>query len=230
MSTVIVTGASRGLGQALARALAGQGWRVVTDARDASALEEALTDTPGVIRVPGDITDADHRAALVDAAVAAGGLDALVCNAGTLGPTPLPAVTTLDLTALTETLAVNTVAQVGLVQTALPALARGGVVIAVTSDAAHEPYPGWAAYGASKAALEQITTVLSAERPDLRVYRVDPGDMRTTMQAAAFPGEDLSDRLPPEASVPGIVRLLSGDLPSGRYEAQAVAVHEEVTG
>lgn len=223
MSTAIVTGASRGLGHALARALATQGWTVVADARDGAALAQALADIPTVIRVPGDVTDARHRAALVHAAVNTGGLDALVCNAGTLGPTPLPSVATLDLAALTETLATNTVAQAGLMAAALPALPAGGVVMAITSDAAREAYPGWAAYGASKAALEQIATVLSAERADLRVYRVDPGDMDTAMQAAAFPGEDVSDRPAPDASVPGIIRLLTGDLPSGRYEARRVA-------
>lgn len=229
MATAIVTGASRGLGRALVQALSADGWTVVADARDGAALEQALADTPAVIRMPGDITDPSHRAALVRAAEAAGGLDAVVCNAGTLGPTPLPPVADLDLAALTETLATNTVAQVGLIQSALPALPAGGAVLAVTSDAAREAYPGWAAYGASKAAFEQIAHVLSAERPDLRVYRVDPGDMNTAMQAAAFPGEDVSDRPPPETSVPGVVALLSADLPSGRYEAHEVPAGEAVT-
>lgn len=228
MATAIVTGASRGLGRALVRALSAEGWTVVADARDGAALAQALPDTPAVIRVAGDITDPAHRAALVRAALAAGGLDAVVCNAGTLGPTPLPSVADLDLSALTETLATNTVAQVGLLQAVLPVLASGGAVVAVTSDAAQQAYPGWAAYGASKAALEQITNVLSAERPDLRVYRVDPGDMRTAMQAAAFPGEDISDRPPPETSVPGIVALLSANLASGRYEARQVPAGETV--
>lgn len=228
MATAIVTGASRGLGRALVRALSADGWTVVADARDRTALEQALLGTPAVIRVPGDITDPAHRTALVHAALDAGGLDAVVCNAGTLGPTPLPRVADLDLAALTETLATNTVAQVGLLQAVLPVLPSGGAVVAVTSDAAREAYPGWAAYGASKAAFEQIAHVLSAERPDLRVYRVDPGDMRTAMQAAASPGEDLSDRPPPEASVPGIMRLLSANLPSGRYEAREVSAGEAV--
>lgn len=230
MSTAIVTGASRGLGAALARALAAQGWTVVADARDADALEGALADAPGAVRLPGDVTDAGHRAALVRAAVATGGLDVLVCNAGTLGPAPPPDLTELDPQGLTETLGTNTVAPAALIQAALPVLPPGGVVIVVTSDAAREPYPGWAAYGASKAALEQIANVLSGERPDLRVYRVDPGDMRTAMYAAAFPGEDLADLPPPEASVPGLVRLLAGDLPSGRYDARALAVGEGVRG
>jgi NAD(P)-dependent dehydrogenase (short-subunit alcohol dehydrogenase family) len=227
MPTAIVTGASRGLGRALARALAARGWTVVADARDAEALESALAGAPGAVRVPGDVTDAAHRVALVRAALETGGLDALVCNAGTLGPAPLPHIAGLDLAALAATLEVNTVAQVGLIQEALPALRPGGVVVAVTSDAAREPYPGWGAYGASKAALEQLANVLSAERPDLRVYRVDPGDMRTAMHAAAFPGEDISDRPAPDASVPGLVRLLDGDLPSGRYEARALEDAEE---
>ncbi|HWB70810.1 MAG TPA: SDR family NAD(P)-dependent oxidoreductase [Egibacteraceae bacterium] len=230
MATAIVTGASRGLGRALARALAANDWTVVADARDADALDRALADAPGTVRVPGDVTEPDHRAALVRAAVDAGGLDALVCNAGTLGPAPPPQLADLDLTAFAETLATNTVAQAGLIQAALPALRPGGVVVAVTSDAALEPYPGWSAYGASKAALEQIANVLSAERPDLRVYRVDPGDMRTAMHAAAFPHQGLSHLPEPEVSVPGLVRLLDGHLPSGRYEARAVAVADGVIG
>lgn len=222
MPTVIVTGASRGLGRALARHLADRGWTVVADARHAAALERGLGDAPGAVRVPGDITDPRHRAELVRAAVNTGGLDALVCNAGTLGPAPLPSLADLDLDQLAETLATNTVAQAGLMQQALSAIRPGGVVIAITSDAAREPYPGWAAYGASKAALEQLANVLAAERPDLAVYRVDPGDMRTTMHAAAFPDEDPFDVPTPDASVPGLVRLLDGQLPSGRYEAQSV--------
>ena len=228
MPTAIVTGASRGLGCALARTLAAHGWTVVADARDRAALARALDGAPGVRQVPGDLTDPEHRVELVRVVAAAGGLDALVCNAGTLGPAPLPSVADLDLAAFTDTLATNTVAQAGLIQAALPVLRPGGVVVAVTSDAAREPYPGWAAYGASKAALEQLAHILGAERPDLRVYRVDPGDMRTAMHAAAFPDEDISDRPPPEASVPGLVRLLGGALPSGRYEARAVAAPEEV--
>lgn len=230
MPTAIVTGASRGLGRALAHALAGRGWTVVADARDADMLGRALADAPGTIAVPGDVTDPDHRASLVRTAVRAGGLDALVTNAGTLGPAPPPVLAELDIAALTDTLATNTVAQAALVQGALPALRPGGVVAVITSDAAREPYPGWAAYGASKAALEQIANVLSGERPDLRVYRVDPGDMRTAMYAAAFPGEDLTALPGPEASVPGLLRLLEGDLPSGRYEARALSVGEEVHG
>lgn len=222
MPTAIITGASRGLGRALARHLADDGWRVVADARDAEALEASLGDHPRIVRVPGDVRDPGHRRALTGAAAAAGSVDALVCNAGTLGPAPLPTVAELDLGALADTLATNTVAQAGLLQEVLPVLRPGGVVVAITSDAALEPYPGWAAYGASKAALEQLVNVLSGERPDLAIYRVDPGDMRTTMHAAAFPEAFPADVPTPDVSVPGLARLLDGQLPSGRYEARAV--------
>jgi NAD(P)-dependent dehydrogenase (short-subunit alcohol dehydrogenase family) len=225
MPVAIVTGGSRGLGRALVHRLAGHGWAVITDARDARALSEAVEGLPPerVRAVTGDVGHPSHREALVAAASALGGLDALVLNAGALGPSPLPAVADYPLGALAEVLHANVVAQVGLVQAALDVLRPGGVVVAVTSDAARAAYPGWGGYGASKAALERVAAVLAAEREDLRVYVADPGDMRTAMHAAAFPGEDISDRPPPEASVPGLVRLLAGDLPSGRYEVRSLA-------
>jgi NAD(P)-dependent dehydrogenase (short-subunit alcohol dehydrogenase family) len=215
----IVTGGSRGLGLALAGALAADGWAVVTDARDADALTAAVAPlAPGTVRpVPGDVTDPAHRRALVEAALELGGLDALVASAGALGPSPLPAVEELPLTALRTLLETNVVAQVGLLQAALPHLRAGAAVVLVTSDAAREAYEGWGAYGASKAALEQIAAVLGAERSDLRIYAADPGDLRTAMHQAAFPGEDISDRPLPEVAVPGLRRLLDGELPSGRY-------------
>jgi NAD(P)-dependent dehydrogenase (short-subunit alcohol dehydrogenase family) len=220
MRTAIVTGASRGLGRALAEALADRGWRLVVDARGAAALEEvreALAERTEVVAVPGDVADDAHRAALVEAC--RGELDALVNNAGILGPSPLPALAELPLPALADVLRVNAIAPLGLVQRALPLLRPGARIVNITSDAAVEPYEGWGGYGAGKAALEQLTRVLGQERPDLRVYAYDPGDMRTQMHQDAFPGEDISDRPLPEASVPGLLRLLEDELPSGRYTA-----------
>jgi NAD(P)-dependent dehydrogenase (short-subunit alcohol dehydrogenase family) len=221
MSTAVVTGASRGLGLALTRALAARGWRVVVDARGAAALGEQAAPLDGVVAIPGDVADPAHRATLVEAAGAR--IDALVNNASLLGPSPQPALADYPLPELRRVYEVNVVAPLALVQLALPRLAPGAAVLHVTSDAAAEPYAGWGGYGSSKAALDQLGAILAAEHPELRVYSVDPGDMRTRMQQEAFPGEDISDRPPPEASVPAFVKLIEGSLPSGRYAARELA-------
>jgi NAD(P)-dependent dehydrogenase (short-subunit alcohol dehydrogenase family) len=224
MQTAIITGASRGLGLALARSLARRGWRLVIDARGDRALREAeaelgrLTD---VVAIPGDVTDDWHLNGLLDAA--GGRVDALVNNASELGPSPMPELAEYPLAALDEVLAVNVLAPLRVAQLALPLMPDGGRIVNVTSDAAVEGYPGWGGYGASKAALDQLTRVLAAEQPQLRVYALDPGDMRTQMHQAAFPGEDISDRPPPEDSVPALLALLEGDLASGRYRAVDLA-------
>jgi NAD(P)-dependent dehydrogenase (short-subunit alcohol dehydrogenase family) len=229
MPVAIVTGASRGLGLALARSLASDGWSLVLDARGAEALEEAragLRNTE-VAAIPGDVADAGHRLALIEAASGLGGLDLLVNNASELGPSPLPALADYPLTELERVFRVNVLAPLALAQLALPLLrARRGRIINVSSDAAVEAYEGWGGYGSSKAALERLTLVLAAEESDVRVYVVDPGDMRTAMHQAAFPGEDISDRPPPEESVPGLRRLTDGDAPSGRYRAADLAPAE----
>ena len=224
METAVVTGASRGLGLAVARALAERGWRLVIDARGAEELSAAHTELSAlteVISLSGDVGDDWHRSALV--AEAGERIDLLVNNASSLGPSPLPALAELPLEALEEVLRVNLLAPLALVQRALPLMPAGGRILNVSSDAAVEPYEGWGGYGASKAALEQLTRVLAAERPELRIYSVDPGDMRTRMHQDAFPGEDISDRPPPEESVPGLLELIEGDLPSGRYLARELA-------
>ena len=219
--TALVTGASRGLGLALATALSGRGWRLVTDGRDAQRLAAAVTALPHpelVTAVPGDVADAAHRAAL--AAAVGPRLGLLVNNASDLGPSPLPRLADLAPEQLQRILAVNTVAPLALLQSVLAALTTaGGCVLNVTSDAGVEVYEGWGGYGASKAALDQLTAVLAVEHPELRVYAVDPGDMATDMQQAAFPGEDVSDRPAPATVVPGLLALIDGGLPSGRYRA-----------
>jgi NAD(P)-dependent dehydrogenase (short-subunit alcohol dehydrogenase family) len=220
--TAIVTGATAGLGRAVAHDLAAAGWTVVVDARTAADLDTVGTELRAtgadVTTVVGDVADPAHRRALV--AAAGDRIDLLVASAGTLGPSPLPRLAEVRLPDLERTLRTNVVAQVGLIQEALPALrAAGGVVVAVTSDAAVEGDEGWGAYGASKAAFEQVAHVLGAEEPDLAVYRFDPGDMRTRRHQDAFPGEDISDRPEPEAVAPA-VRLLAEQRPSsGRYRA-----------
>ncbi|HEY6606226.1 MAG TPA: SDR family oxidoreductase [Gaiellaceae bacterium] len=221
MPVAIVTGASRGLGLALARALVDRGWRVVADARGQSELERAWAGTWDVVPVAGDVADEKHRLALVEAAGEE--IDLLVNNASTLGPSPLPPLAEYSLDELRRVYDVNVTGPLGLVQLALPRLRDNACVLNITSDAAVEAYEGWGGYGSSKAALEQITAVLAAERPELRIYAVDPGDMRTQMQQEAFPGEDISDRPPPEETVPGLLELIEGRLPSGRYRAHDVA-------
>ena len=223
--TALITGASRGLGLALARRLATDGWTLILDARGAGALEtvrDELAKLADVISIPGDVADAEHRRELQRAAHEAGGLDALVNNASILGLSPQPGLLDYPHDVLEEVYRTNAIAPLALIQIVWNELKPGARILNVTSDAAVEPYPGWGGYGSSKAALEQLSAILAAENPSLRVYRVDPGDMRTQMHQQAFPGEDISDRPLPEESVPGLLELLTGDLPSGRYETRAL--------
>jgi NAD(P)-dependent dehydrogenase (short-subunit alcohol dehydrogenase family) len=218
MTTALITGASQGFGHALAVSLAADGWRVVVDARHATQLREATGRHANIVAVPGDVTDEQHRAALV--AAVGDRLDLLVLNASTLGPTPLPALAGYDLAELRQVFEVNVVAPLALLQAALPALRLAkGQVVALSSDAAVSGYEGWGAYGSSKAALDQLIRVFAAEEPGIPAYAVDPGDMRTAMHQAAFPGEDISDRPPAESIVPAFRRLIAQTHESGRYVA-----------
>jgi NAD(P)-dependent dehydrogenase (short-subunit alcohol dehydrogenase family) len=224
MPTAIVTGASRGLGLALARALAERGWRLVIDAREAVALQDAaaeLARSTDVAALTGDVADAEHRQALL--AAAGGEVDLLVNNASVLGPSPQPLLADYPLDVLEHVYRVNVLAPLALIQLALPQLPAGARILNITSDASVEPYEGWGGYGSAKAALDHLSAILAVERADLRVYAADPGDMHTRLHQEAFPGEDISDRPPPEASVPGLLALIEGDLPSGRYQARALA-------
>lgn len=222
MHTALITGASHGLGRALAGTLSRDGWRVVADARTAADLQTAAAGWPGATVLPGDVTSEAHLHDLV--AAAGSRIDLLVLNASTLGQTPLPALADYRLDELRAVFETNVVAPLRLVQLALPALrAAAGRIITISSDAALADYPGWGVYGASKAALDQLAHVLGAEEPTLRVYAADPGDMRTAMHAAAFPGEDISDRPEPEDAVPALRQLVDEELPSGRYTVAALA-------
>jgi NAD(P)-dependent dehydrogenase (short-subunit alcohol dehydrogenase family) len=228
MPLAIITGASRGLGLALARALARRQWALVIDARGATelhAVERELAAVTAVSAIAGDVTDAAHRRTLIEAAGEQ--IDVLVNNASRLGPSPQPTLADYPAEAIEAVYRTNVLAPLALIQLALPRLPDGGAIVNISSDAAIEPYEGWGGYGSSKAALEQLTAILGAEQPALRVYAVDPGDMRTQMHQEAFPGEDISDRPPPEESVPGLLALIDGHLPSGRYQARSIV--EQVT-
>jgi NAD(P)-dependent dehydrogenase (short-subunit alcohol dehydrogenase family) len=225
MPIAIITGASRGLGLALARALAQRQWALVLGARGTADLERAareLGPITDVVAVPGDVADPAHRMAIVHAAGQE--IDLLVNNASILGPSPQPALAQYPLAVLEQVYRVNVFAPLALAQLVLPRVPDGGAIINLTSDAAVEPYEGWGGYGSSKAALEQLGAILAAEEPSIRVYTVDPGDMRTRMHQEAFPGEDISDRPPPEESVPGLLALIEGELPGGRYRARELAL------
>ncbi|MBV8559912.1 MAG: SDR family oxidoreductase [Acidimicrobiia bacterium] len=231
MRTAVITGGSRGLGRATARALADRRWRLILDARGADdlvAVADELSARTDVVVVPGDISDDEHRRALIDAA-GGGRLDLLVNNASLLGPSPQPRLAEYDLQTLARVYDVNVFGPLRLTQLALPLLrASAGHVLNVTSDAAVEGYEGWGGYGSSKAALEQWSRVLAAEEPAVRVWWVDPGDMNTRMHQEAFPGEDISDRPPPEAVVPALLELIDRDPPSGRYQAADLVPKEVV--
>ncbi len=225
MPLALITGASRGLGLALANALADRGWSLVIDARhigDLDAVARELGERTEIAAVAGDIADPDHRRALLHAAGEA--IDLLVNNASVLGPSPQPELARYPLDMLRRVYEVNVLAPLALIQLALPRMVDGAAIVNVTSDAAVETYAGWGGYGSSKAALEQLSAILAAEQPSLRVLTVDPGDMRTRMHQEAFPGEDISDRPPPEESVPGLLALIDGGRPSGRYRAREIEV------
>jgi NAD(P)-dependent dehydrogenase (short-subunit alcohol dehydrogenase family) len=220
MPVAIVTGASRGLGLALARELAADGWRLVIDARGADELERAAAELRAVGEVgalAGDVASDWHRHGLVDAA--GDRIDLLINNASVLGPSPQPPLADYPLSELEHVYRVNVFAPLALAQLAAPRMDQGATIVNVTSDAAVEPYEGWGGYGSSKAALNQLTAILAAEHPRLNVYALDPGDMRTRMHQEAFPGEDISDRPLPSESVPALIELIRGELPSGRYRA-----------
>jgi NAD(P)-dependent dehydrogenase (short-subunit alcohol dehydrogenase family) len=223
--TALITGASRGLGLALARALATNGWQLIIDARGGEALTQVKTELAQFTKVfalVGDISTTDHRQEIAKLAQELGRLDVVINNAGILGLSPQPSLLDYPLERLQEVYFTNVVAQLGVIQAVRPYLKEGARIINVTSDAGVVAYEGWGGYGSAKAALEQLSAVLAAENPQWRVYWVDPGDMRTRMHQEAFPGEDISDRALPEESVPGFLELVGGDLASGRYQARAL--------
>jgi NAD(P)-dependent dehydrogenase (short-subunit alcohol dehydrogenase family) len=228
MPTAVITGASRGLGRALAIDLASLNWNLLLDARTPGDLAEAVAEADArgagrVVGIAGSVADPAHLRRLADEAALLGGPDLLVNNASQLGPSPQPALGDYPLETLRQVYDVNVVAPLELTQLLLPALReRRGTIVNITSDAAVEPYVGWGGYGSSKAALDQLTAILGAEEDRLRVYAFDPGDLRTQLHQEAFPGEDISDRPDPETVVPTLLRLVESGLPSGRYRAADV--------
>jgi len=229
MAVAVITGGSRGLGRALAEGLLAEeeNWSVVIDGRGAEALAATAADLAGagtIVAIAGDVTDPRHRRALVDAARDLGGLDLLVNNASVLGPSPQPRLGDYPLDVLRHVFEVNVVAPLALIEEALPALRRAdnGRIVDVTSDAAVEPYEGWGGYGSSKAALDQVSAILGVEEPTVRVWAVDPGDLRTQLHQEAFPGEDISDRPEPETVIPALLALIRSDRPSGRVRLTEV--------
>jgi NAD(P)-dependent dehydrogenase (short-subunit alcohol dehydrogenase family) len=226
MPLALITGASRGLGRALARALAERNWSLVLDARGAEALDAVRCELPSAVALAGDIADPRHREDLATAVSRAGRLDLLVNNASHLGPSPQPALAEYPIGELERVYQVDVLAPLALTQHVLPLMAERAAIVNVSSDAAVEAYEGWGGYGSAKAALDQLTAVLGAEHPALSVYAFDPGDMRTEMHQLAFPGEDISDRPEPESVVPALLRLLDERPPSARYRASQFAVVE----
>ncbi|GLV56117.1 short-chain dehydrogenase [Dictyobacter sp. S3.2.2.5] len=228
--TAVITGASRGLGRALARAFARQGWNLLLDARHAEPLEAVKTELQALTRVltlTGDVTDASHRQELLEAAQSLGGIDVLINNASMLGPSPQPALLSYPLDVLEQVYQTNVIAPLALIQALHPQLKPTACIINISSDAGQEVYEGWGGYGSSKAALEHLSAILAAEQPGISIYWVDPGDMRTDMHQAAFPGEDISDRPLPEESVPGILQLITQRYPSGRYLARSLPARNQ---
>jgi NAD(P)-dependent dehydrogenase (short-subunit alcohol dehydrogenase family) len=228
--TAIVTGGSQGLGLELIQSLVDAGWHVVTNARNAATLRSATTRFGSVVTaIAGDIADPAHQQHLVDAAVHSGGsIDLVVNNASTLGTLPMPSLLNTSQQSLLDVFRINVDAPLGLIQRAAPYFADDPVIINVSSDAGVEGYPRWGAYGISKAALDHLSRVLAAEHPNWRVLSIDPGDMRTAMHQDAFPGEDITDRPEPSTSVPGILALINGSYPSGRYSARDVPANNEL--
>ena len=227
----VITGASHGLGQVVACFVAKQGYSLITMARGEADLSAAARTFAAagasVVSIPGDVSRAQDRHRLVEAAKQSGRIDLLVNNASDLGDSPLPPLEKASRESFLKVFEVNTLAPLALVRDALPLLIRSqGLVVNITSDAAVGGYPGWGVYGASKAALDLVSKTLAAELRDrgVSVVSVDPGDMRTRMHQEAYPGQDISDRPLPDVTLPFWAWLLSQPpmkVTGMRYQAQA---------
>jgi NAD(P)-dependent dehydrogenase (short-subunit alcohol dehydrogenase family) len=222
MPQAVITGASAGLGRALAVELAKQNWSLTIDARRPEPLERVADELAALTEVTalsGDVADEAHRSSLVAAAAGHGPVDLLINNASDLGGSPLPRLRDLEPTAYERLWQVNVVGPQQLVRALLPQLSPGAVIVNISSDAGAEHYEGWGGYGSTKAALDHQTATWAVEEPDFTWYSVDPGDMRTAMHQAAYPGEDISDRPDPETVAPRLIELITSGRPGGRYVA-----------
>ena len=223
--TAIITGASRGLGLALARLLAEQNWKLIINARNAKKLYEVkkeLEQKTEVIAISGDVRDEVHLLQFPENLEKWGHLDLIVNNASSLGASPQPHLLDYPIEAIHNIFHTNVIAPLSLLQKVKTYLHNDSRIINISSDAAVEAYPGWGGYGASKAALDHLSAILAAENPQWKIYWVDPGDMRTQMHQEAFPGEDISDRPLPETTLPGFLRLIQGNVPSGRHSINSL--------
>ena len=232
MPVALITGASLGLGRAVATELARRGWSIVVDGRRADLLDDMVAGLAAghVTALPGDVADPAHRTALLAAVQQHGRLDLLVNNASRLGPSPLPHLRDFPLDQLAAVYEINVLAPMALIQLHHHLLVdSAGAVVNVSSDAGVEAYAGWGGYGSAKAALDQATAVLAVEEPALSIYAFDPGDMRTEMHQQAFPGEDISDRPDPESVVPALLALVDGRPASGRYRARDLHISTDPT-
>jgi len=219
-STALITGGSQGLGYALASALAERGVRVVVVARDPQALHANVSALQErglrVHALRADIADKHAIYPLAaQAAALVGPIDILINNASTLGPVPLQLLADTDCEELERTLAVNLLGPFRLTKALLGSMVlRGrGVVVNISSDAATEPYPEWGAYGASKAALDQLTRIWAAElgvelESPVRIFAVDPGEMDTRMHAQAMPDADRSQLAAPRDVAQSIIAMI----------------------
>lgn len=225
--TALITGASQGFGLALAQSLAEQGWQLLINGRNAERLLQAqkqLTELTEVVAISGDVRDEIHLLQLRDAlSERSWKLDLVVNNASALGVSPLAQLLDHPVDNLHQVYHTNIIAPLSLLQKVRPFLAKDAQIINLSSDAAAEAYPGWGAYGSSKAALDHLSAILGKENPQWKVYAFDPGDMRTRMHQDAFPGEDISDRpLPTEQAVPAVLQLIADQPASGRYAASEI--------
>jgi NAD(P)-dependent dehydrogenase (short-subunit alcohol dehydrogenase family) len=218
----LITGASKGLGYTLAENLALKGWTLLINARNAKKLLDArnrLARITKIIAISGDVRDEIHLLQLAEALQTnQWKLDLVVNNASALGVSPMPSLLDHPIDDLHTIFHTNMIAHISLLQKIRSHLKPGATIINVSSDAGAEAYENWGAYGGSKAGLDHMTTIFAKENPEYKFFSFDPGDMRTDMHQAAFPGQDIGDRpLPQEHAVPALLELIKNELPSGRY-------------
>lgn len=226
--TALITGASKGFGRALVETLAKEGWQLLINARNPQTLLETqryLEQFTEVHAISGDVKDEIHLLQLPEKLEQLNWkLDLIVNNASTLGASPQPVLLEYPIESIHQIFHTNVIAPLSLLQKLKGYLKDQAKIINLSSDAAANAYENWGGYGASKAALDHLTSIFIKENPQWSVYAFDPGDMRTEMHQAAFPGENIEDRpLPQSIAVPAALKLINENLNSGRYEASQLA-------